>query len=95
METIFFWMTGALICGQIFRLLSLPILVGFIFSGYLFSIFNFEDTNKLLDLPAELGVELLLFSIGLKIKPSYILLKIKKCHIQILQKDYLKMLGLL
>ena len=73
METIFFWMTGALICGQIFRLLSLPILVGFIFSGYLFSIFNFEDTNKLLNLPAELGVELLLFSIGLKIKPSYFL----------------------
>ena len=73
METIFFWMTGALICGQIFRLLSLPIIVGFIFSGYLFSIFNFEETNKLLDLPAELGVELLLFSIGLKIKPSYFL----------------------
>ena len=71
METLFFWMTGALICGQIFRLLSLPILVGFIFSGYLFSIFNYEDTNKLLSLPAELGVELLLFSIGLKIKPSY------------------------
>ena len=44
METIFFWMTGALICGQIFRLLSLPTLVGFIFSGYLFSIFNYEDT---------------------------------------------------
>ena len=73
METLFFWMTGALICGQIFRLLSLPIIVGFIFSGYLFSIFNFEDTNKLLSLPAELGVELLLFSIGLKIKPSYFL----------------------
>ena len=73
MEIILFWMTGALICGQIFRLLSLPILVGFIFSGYIFSTFNLEDSNEILSLPAELGVELLLFSIGLKIKPSYFL----------------------
>ncbi len=73
MEIILLWMTGALICGQIFRLFSLPILIGFIFSGYIFNIFNFEDTNEILALPAELGVELLLFSIGLKIKPSYFL----------------------
>ena len=73
MEIILVWMTGALICGQIFRLLSLPILVGFIFSGYIFSVFDLNDTNSILSIPAEIGVELLLFSIGLKIKPSYFL----------------------
>ena len=73
MEILLFWMTGALICGQIFRLLSLPILVGFIFSGYIFSIFDLNDTSSILSIPAEIGVELLLFSIGLKIKPSYFL----------------------
>ena len=73
MDIILLWMAGALICGQIFRFLSLPILVGFIFSGYLFNYFDIGDSNNLLSLPAELGVELLLFSIGLKIKPSFFL----------------------
>ena len=73
MDTVLLWMAGALICGQIFRFLSLPILVGFIFSGYLLNFFDFGDTNKLLSYPAQLGVELLLFSIGLKIKPSFFL----------------------
>ncbi len=70
MEMFLFWMGGALICGQVFKILSLPILIGFIFSGFLFKYFNFADVNGLLNFPSKIGVELLLFSIGLKVKPS-------------------------
>ena len=70
MEMFLFWMGGALICGQVFKILSLPILIGFIFAGFLFKYFNFADVNDLLDFPSKIGVELLLFSIGLKVKPS-------------------------
>ena len=70
MELFLIWMAGALICGQVFKLLSLPVLIGFIFSGFLFKHFNFSDVNGLLEFPSKIGVELLLFSIGLKVKPS-------------------------
>tara|TARA_A100001015_G_scaffold139637_1_gene154824 strand:+ start:31 stop:1578 length:1548 start_codon:yes stop_codon:yes gene_type:complete len=73
MGTILIWMTAALILGQIFRTLSLPVIVGFIASGYLFSIVDFADEQGLLEIPSEIGIELLLFSIGLKIRPSYFL----------------------
>ena len=73
MGTILIWMTAALIFGQIFRALSLPVIVGFIASGYLFSIVDFADEQGLLEIPSEVGIELLLFSIGLKIRPSYFL----------------------
>ena len=61
-------MTGAFLVGQAFRIISLPPLVGFILSGYLFTIIGMSDDIGLLELPAEIGVELLIFSIGLKNK---------------------------
>lgn len=70
MELVLIWMTGAFLVGQTFRIISLPPLVGFILSGYLFTIIGMSDDIGLLELPAEIGVELLLFSIGLKIRPS-------------------------
>ena len=70
MQIILLWMTGALVIGQLFKYLSLPPLVGFILAGYIFSVFGYHDTNSYLSIPSEIGVELLLFSIGLKIKPS-------------------------
>ena len=70
MELVLIWMTGAFLVGQAFRIISLPPLVGFILSGYLFTIIGMSDDIGLLELPAEIGVELLLFSIGLKIRPS-------------------------
>lgn len=70
MELVLIWMTGAFLVGQVFRIISLPPLVGFILSGYLFTIVGMSDDIGLLQLPAEIGVELLLFSIGLKIRPS-------------------------
>ena len=66
-------MTAALILGQIFRTLSLPVIVGFIAAGYLFNIVDFADEQGVLEIPSEVGIELLLFSIGLKIRPSYFL----------------------
>ena len=70
MELILIWMTGAFFVGQAFRFISLPPLAGFILSGYLFAILGMSDNISLLEIPAEIGVELLLFSIGLKIRPS-------------------------
>ncbi len=70
MELLLIWMTGAFFIGQAFRIISLPPLAGFIFSGYMFAVLGMSDNIGLLELPAEIGVELLLFSIGLKIRPS-------------------------
>ena len=70
MELVLIWMTGAFLVGQLFRIISLPSLVGFILSGYIFTMLGISDDIGLLSMPAEIGVELLLFSIGLKIKPS-------------------------
>ena len=64
---------GAFLAGHICKFLSIPVIIGFIFSGYLFQSFGLGDQQNLLSVPAELGVELLLFSIGLKIKPSSLL----------------------
>ena len=68
--TILFWLTGALLFGLICRIISLPIVVGFILAGYCFGMTPFTDESEILALPSEIGVELLLFSLGLKIKPS-------------------------
>ena len=73
METILIWILGAFLAGHICKFLSIPVIIGFIFSGYLFQSFGLGDQQNYLSLPAELGVELLLFSIGLKIKPSSLL----------------------
>ena len=70
METIFIWLSGALIFGYVFKILSLPILIGFITAGLFFSYINFSDTDNILTIPSKIGVELLLFSIGLKVKPK-------------------------
>ncbi len=70
METILFWMTGALIFGLICKYLSLPVAAGFIAAGYCFGAASFGDKEGILTIPSEIGVELLLFSLGLKIKPS-------------------------
>ncbi len=75
MEAILVWLSGSLLFGYISKILSLPIVVGFIFSGFFFSLLDYSDINGILDLPSKIGVELLLFSIGLKVKPSSFLSK--------------------
>ena len=71
METVLIWMTGALAGGYAFKLLSLPTSAGFIVAGYVLALLNFSRNTDYLTLPAEIGVGLLLFSLGLKVKPSY------------------------
>ena len=73
METVLIWILGAFLAGQLCKILSIPVVIGFIFSGYFFKEFGLGDHGNILDVPAELGVELLLFSIGLKIKPASLL----------------------
>ena len=70
MGTILLWITGALIFGLVCKYLSLPVVVGFIAVGYCFGTTPFTDNEEILTVPSEIGVELLLFSLGLKIKPS-------------------------
>ena len=72
METILLWMASALFAGYLCRLVFIPTIVGFIASGYVFSLYDGSE-KALLEIPSEIGVELLLFSIGLKIKPSSLL----------------------
>ena len=70
MGIILLWITGALIFGLICKYLSMPVVVGFIAVGYCFGTTSFADNEEILAIPSEIGVELLLFSLGLKIKPS-------------------------
>ena len=70
MENYIIWISGALFFGQIFKTLSMPVLVGFIFSGYVFNLLGFADYNNILEKPGNIGIDLLLFSIGLHIKPA-------------------------
>lgn len=57
----------AFACGYVILQLGLPPLIGFLAAGFLLSGFGFENTDALNTL-ADLGVTLLLFTIGLKLK---------------------------
>ncbi len=64
MELIF--ITAAFITGFIALKINLPPLVGFLFAGFSLHLFGFHSTDTL-SILADLGVTLLLFSIGLKL----------------------------
>ena len=72
MENYIIWISGALLFGQFCKILSIPVLIGFIFSGHVFNVLGFADYDNLLEKPGKIGIDLLLFSIGLHIKPSKI-----------------------
>ena len=72
-STVLVWMAGAWGAGQLARWLALPPLVGYLIAGALFSANGLGDTESWLDIPSEIGVELLLFAIGLKMNPRSIL----------------------
>ncbi len=63
------WIVLAFFCGLIARVLGLPPLTGFLVAGF---ILNFEGihANPVIDQFAELGVTLLLFTLGLKLRPK-------------------------
>ena len=69
MENIIIWISGALFLGHFCKILSIPVLIGFILSGYIFSFLDYIDYNNILEIPSKIGIDLLLFSIGLHINP--------------------------
>ena len=61
------WIAIAFICGFLVRLIRLPPLIGFLAAGFLLNILGAEG-GSFLNATADLGITLLLFTIGLKLK---------------------------
>ena len=61
------WISFAFICGFIFRLLKLPPLLGFLAAGFILNGMGIRQAGEALQELADLGVTLLLFTIGLKL----------------------------
>jgi glutathione-regulated potassium-efflux system ancillary protein KefC len=61
------WITLAFVLGIAARQTGLPPLVGFLLAGFVLHAFG-VDENELIDRISDLGVSLLLFTIGLKLK---------------------------
>lgn len=66
------WIGSAYLCGLIACKLSLPTLVGYLFAGYFLHYFNVPAISNLHHL-SDIGIELLLFTVGLKLKPKGLL----------------------
>jgi glutathione-regulated potassium-efflux system ancillary protein KefC len=66
------WITVAFFCGFVARQVGLPPLVGFLLAGFLLNALGIEG-GALLQSVADLGVTLLLFTIGLKLKVKSLL----------------------
>jgi predicted Kef-type K+ transport protein len=61
------WISFAFLCGFIARLVKLPPLIGFLAAGFILNGFEVRQGTEALAELADLGVTLLLFTIGLKI----------------------------
>ncbi len=66
------WIAAAFVLGLLARQLKLPPLVGFLAAGFLLNAFG-VDRTPLLDDIAHLGVLLLLFTVGLKLRLKHLL----------------------
>ena len=64
------WLSVAFICGLIAKRLNLPALIGFLITGIVLNFLGTKDgeISSVLPVLSDLGVMLLLFTIGLKIK---------------------------
>lgn len=62
----------ALVCGFASRSMGLPALIGYLAAGFVLNEFNIE-AGTLLESLANLGITLLLFTIGLKLEPAELL----------------------
>jgi glutathione-regulated potassium-efflux system ancillary protein KefC len=62
----------ALLCGMASRAIGFPALIGYLTAGFVLHEFNM-DSGPLLETLAELGITLLLFTIGLKLEPKKLL----------------------
>ena len=61
------WIAIAFICGFLVKLINLPPLIGFLAAGFLLNVLGAEG-GSFLSATADLGITLLLFTIGLKLK---------------------------
>lgn len=62
----FIWLLFAFICGLAVKMINLPPLIGFLLAGFLLNFLGFEASSTLESL-ANIGITLMLFSIGLKL----------------------------
>lgn len=71
------WLSVAFVMGLLAKKVNLPSLIGFLLTGIILNVFNLSQGNisELLKTLSDLGIMLLLFTIGLKIKIKSILKK--------------------
>jgi len=69
------WISVAFVAGYLAKKLHLPPLIGFLATGFVLNLSGFSDGFVAIHAMAELGVMLLLFSIGLKINIKSLLQK--------------------
>ncbi|MBL7005294.1 MAG: cation:proton antiporter [Gammaproteobacteria bacterium] len=63
------WIAIAFVCGLVLRIVGLPPLIGFLIAGFVLHALGAEG-GEFLNATADIGITLLLFSIGLKLKPQ-------------------------
>ncbi len=69
------WISFAFLCGFLARLVKLPPLIGFLAAGFILNGFEIRQGMEALEEMADLGVTLLLFTIGLKLDVKTLLRK--------------------
>ena len=65
----FIWILFAFICGLAVKSLAMPPLIGYLIAGFALNYLGYEATGELQAL-ADLGITLMLFTIGLKLDPG-------------------------
>lgn len=69
------WISVAFVFGMLAKKMGLPPLIGFLAGGFLLNLSGFAEGGIALDVVANIGVMLLLFTIGLKLDVSSLLSK--------------------
>ncbi len=68
----FIWILFAFVCGYLVQLAAMPPLIGYLFAGFILHFFGIEPVSSL-DTLADLGITLMLFTIGLKLNAKDLL----------------------
>ena len=69
------WISVAFVLGMLAKRINLPPLIGFLAGGFLLNLSGFTEGGMALDVVADIGVMLLLFTIGLKLNVKSLLTK--------------------